>query len=98
VADLRDHGPARFLGVVQVRVRQAGVAPLGHAEDRGGALRFLGSELSAAAGARLTRSQIEDPCAISRVDRFDQRTGASQLHVVAVRGDGQHIYGHQTFR
>ena len=95
VPDLGDDQAPRLLGVAQVRVGKSGVAPLRDAEDPGRALGLLRSPLGAASRRRLSRRQVEDAHPIADVHRPEQRTGAGQLHVIAVGRDGQHIHGHR---
>jgi hypothetical protein len=49
VAELRHHDPAHLVGILQVGVRQAGIAPFVNAHHGGGALGLLLPECGAAA-------------------------------------------------
>ena len=94
VADLRHDEPPGLVGVLQVRIGEAGVPPLRDAQDGGGALGLLGADGGAPPGAGLPRGEIEDPGPVAGIHRLEQGAGAGELHVVAVGGDGQDVDGH----
>ena len=67
VADVLHHEPAGVSSVLlEMGVGQAGVPPLGHAQDRGGPLRLLGPQLGAAPGAGLAGGEVQDAGAVAR--------------------------------
>lgn len=75
-------------------IGQAGVPPLGQAQDPGSALSLVGPELGAASGPRLTGGEVQDGGPVSCVHRLEQGTGAGKLDVIAVGGDCKNVDGH----
>src|SRR5262245_27975142 len=78
-----------------MRVGQASVAPLGNTEDLSRPLGFFTPQRRATAGPGLPSRQVQDRGAVPLVRGPKQGTGASELDVVAMRGDGENIDWHQ---
>ena len=88
------YSPPCLIRVVKVGIGQAGIPPLLHAQDFGGTLGLLGTELGAASGPGLPRRKVEDPRPIAGVHGLEERTGAGELDVIAVGGDRQDVDRH----
>ena len=70
-------------------VRQPEILPRAAADDLGGAVGLLSSQLGGAARPHLALRQVEDRGALPQPGRLDQRAAAGELDVVTVRGDGE---------
>ena len=94
VSDLRDDGATCLLGVVQVRIRKPGIPAFYYAQDFRRSLGLGGPQRGTASRAALTGREIQDAGAVAGLGGLRQGTGAGQLHVVAMGGDSQNVYGH----
>src|SRR6185503_386981 len=94
MANVLYHDASRRIVVLEVRVREAGVAALGDAEELGGLGGLAGPQVRAAAGAALAGSEIQNRSPVSRVGGAEEGARASKLDIVPMGGYRQDIHRH----
>jgi hypothetical protein len=95
IADLLDHDAPAGLVIGEVGIGKPGIPALGKAEHPGRGLGLAGAHLSTPQRPTLASREIEHAGTVPRIDDAEQGAGAGELHVVAVRGDGEDVNGHK---
>src|SRR3569623_124813 len=75
------------------RVGQSEVHARGHSENLGGLTRFGGAELCRTARAHLALREVDYRRSLPLRRGLEERTTTRELDIVAMRGDGQNVYG-----
>src|SRR6266481_5563208 len=83
------HPQAVFPGVLYAAVGNIQSLPETYLENLCRFCRFLRAIVGCAARSHLALREIENPSALASLCHFEQRTAASLLYVVPMRGDGQ---------
>ncbi len=73
---------------------EPGIPSFRDTQDLGRLLSLGGAQRGTASGAALAGREVENAGAVAGLDGLGQGTGAGQLDVVAMCGDGQDVYGH----
>src|SRR5947209_20419109 len=79
--------------VIDPSIRDVERLPPLHAHNVRGVFRLAGAVFRAAPGAHLALSEIENSGSLSALHRFQQRTAARLLYIIAMRGNGEYIEG-----